>query len=211
MMKVLAIVGAILLVAGIAGAAEYHFEFQCTGQGNMVQDSPPVYTGSINTGDLAPGTWLIEIDDTGWPGTADQAARWDHIWLTYYVYNPVAFVWIGTFDDNYLYIEKTGEGSMQGIASMEFQIIDFDMDGVMDPNECIDGLSGAVIIIEDGTGIYATLCGDGTYQGGYDRDCYVANPTYMLDDVWFTMYLDLTECGMDTEASTWSAVKGLFR
>jgi hypothetical protein len=211
MMRFIAIAGAVLLIAGVAAAQEYHFEFQCDGVGNMLQDSPPVYTGDIFSGDLAPGSWLIQIDDTGWPGTGDPVARWDYLYLNYYVYDPGPGIWTGTFEDNYLYVEKTGQGSMQGIASMEFQIIDFDYDGVIDPEECIDGLSGAVIIIEDGTGIYATLCGQGTYQGGYDRDCYVANPTYGLDDVWFTMYLDLDECGMATEASTWSAVKSLFK
>jgi hypothetical protein len=198
-----------LLVAGVA-AAQVHYEFHCAGTGNMVQDSPVVYAGNIDGGDLAPGVWSITVNDAGWPPTSTPAARWDHIWLTYYVYDPGLMIWTGFFDNNILYLEKTGQGSMSGTCDMTFQIIDMNGNGIMDPEECMDGLSGAVIIIEDGTGIYAHLCGDGTYEGFYFRDCGVGSPTYMLDNVDFNMQLDLEDCGMSTQPATWSAVKALF-
>jgi hypothetical protein len=209
MKKVLVLAAAALLVAGVA-AAQVHYEFHCAGSGNMVQDSPPVYSGNIDGGDLAPGTWSMETDDTGWPSIATPAARWDYIWLNYYVYDPGPQIWTGFFDGNALFLEKTGQGTMHGICDMTFQIIDLDGDGVLDPEECMDGLSGAVIIIEDGTGIYTHLCGDGTYEGFYFRDCDAGSPTYMLDDVNFNMQLDLEDCGMAAEPATWSAVKALF-
>ena len=99
---------------------------------------------------------------------------------------------------------------MQGTCDLTFQIIDMDGDGVVDPGECMDGLSGAVIIIQDGTGPYAQLCGQGTYEGFYFRDCDTGSPTYMLDNVDFNMQLDLEDCAMATGSSTWSAVKSLF-
>lgn len=209
MKRVLALAAATLLVAGVA-AAQVHYEFHCAGSGNMVQDSPPAYTGNIDGGDLAPGTWLMQVDDTGWPSIATPALRWDHIWVTYYVYDPGPQIWTGFFDGNYLFLEKTGQGTMQGVCDMTFQIIDLNGNGTLDPEECMDGLSGAVIIIEDGTGIYAHLCGDGTYEGFYFRDCDEVSPTYMLDNVDFNMQLDLEDCGMDTKPATWSAVKALF-
>jgi hypothetical protein len=210
MRKVLISVAAVLLLVGVAGA-QYHYEFHCAGMGNMVQESPVVYTGNIDGGDLAPGIWQITVPDAGWPGTGDWAARWDHIWATYYTYDGGSQVWTGFFDGNHLYLEKTGAGSMQGTCDMTFQIIDLNGNQIMDPEECMDGLSGAVIIIEDGTGIYAQLCGDGTYEGFWFRDCDTGSPTYMLDMVDFNMFLDLEECGMGTDASTWGAVKSLFR
>lgn len=209
MKKALVLFAVTLLVASVA-YAQVHFEFHCTGSGNMVKNSPVVYSGAIDGGDLAPGTWFIDVDDGAWPPVGDDAVRWDHIWVEYYVYEPGAYIWTGTFDNNDLYLEKTGVGSMQGTCDLTFQIIDMDGDGIVDPEECMDGLSGAVIIIQDGTGPYAQLCGQGTYEGFYFRDCGVGSPTYMLDNVDFNMQLDLDDCGMANSPSTWSAVKSLF-
>jgi hypothetical protein len=209
MKKVLAMVAVALLVAGVA-AAQVHYEFHCAGTGNMVAYSPPVYSGNIDGGDLAPGTWLMTvIEDGSWPDLTDPAARWAYIWTTYYVYDPGLLIWTGVFDCT-LDLEKNGQGTMFGYCDLVFQVIDMNGNGVMDPEECMDGLSGAVIIIEDGTGIYAHLCGDGTYEGFYFRDCDEIGPTYMLDNVDFNMQLDLEDCGMDTKPATWSAVKALF-
>lgn len=215
MKRLLVTVIATLLLVGIAGA-QVHFEFHCTGIGNMVQDSPPVYTGNIDGGDLAPGTWTITINEPPdeWPdpgGPDDPNGRWDYLFEHYYVYDPDARTWTGFFQNNDLYLVKTDQGSMTGICDMTFQIIDVNGNGVIDAFECLDGLSGAVIIIQDGTGIYSHLCGDGTYEGSYYRDCTLGSDTYMLDNVSFDMYLDLEDCAMGTEASTWSCVKSLFR
>ena len=209
MKKALVLFAAALLIASVA-YAQVHYEFHCTGAGNMVKNSPVDYTGAIDGGDLSPGTWLITVEDAGWPAVGDDAVRWDHIWLNYYTYDPGAYIWTGAFENNYLYLEKTGVGSMTGICDLNFQIIDMDGDGIVDPSECMDGLSGAVIIIQDGTGPYAQLCGQGTYEGFYFRDCDTGSGTYMLDNVDFNMQLDLDDCGMANSPSTWSAVKSLF-
>jgi len=211
MRKVLIATAAVLLLAGFASAAPITYSFHCAGTGNMVKDSPVVYSGNIDTGDLAPGIWTMTIDDAGWPAVGDDAARWAYLYSTYYTYDPVGFLWDGFFQQNLLYLNKTATGVMNGDCDMSIQIIDFNMNGIIDGNECFDGLSGAVIIIQDGTGAYAQLCGNGTYNGSYFRDCAEASPTYMLDNVDFNMQLDLEDCAMGAEASTWGAVKGLFR
>jgi hypothetical protein len=213
MMKRLVLVfAACLLVAGVA-SADITVDFFGIGTGNMVADiGAVVYSGQIVAGDLAPGIWSISLDDTGWP--VDPGPRWDYIWNTFYVYEPgTPDVWTAVFDTPLLatrpllYIEQTGVGSMSGVADMRFQVTDWDGDGVLDPDECAgDGLTGTVIIIEDGTGDFASLCGDGTYQGGYTRDC-----TTWHDDVQFQMSIDLYECGMATEPASWGAIKALYQ
>jgi hypothetical protein len=212
MRKVLVLVAATMLLAGVVHA-QVHFEFHCAGTGNMVKNSPIIYSGAIDGGDLAPGEWTVTVLDPQppWPPTGDDAVRWDYIWTNYYVYDPGLFVWTGTFNNNPLYLEKYSVGSMNGICDLNFQIIDMNGNGIMDPEECADGFSGAVIIIQDGTGDYVQLCGTGTYEGFYFRDCDTGSGTYMLDNVDFNMSLDLEDCGMGTDASTWGGVKSLFR
>lgn len=210
--KLVLLFAACMLVAGLA-SAEVFKNFFCDGYGDMVGDvGSVVYTGSILGGDLAPGIWSVSIDDTGWP--TDPGARWDYLWNTFYVYTPGSpSVWIATFDSPLLatrpvlYLEHTGHGSMSGVADMRFQYIDQDNDGVLDADECSgNGLSGMVIIIEDGVGEYASLCGNGSYQGGFTRDC----DTH-ADHVQFQMSLALHDCGMGTEPASWGAVKALYQ
>jgi hypothetical protein len=210
MRRILIVGVAVLICAGVAGAQEINYAFGCAGSGNMVKDSPVIYSGTIDTGDLAPGNWTMTIDDAGWPAVGDDAVRWAYIFANYYTYNPSLYVWDGFFQNNLLWLEKTATGTMTGDCDMSLQIIDMNRNGTIEPNECQDGLSGAVIIIEDGTGAYQQLCGDGTYNGSYFRDC-VEGATYMLDNVSFNMQLDLIDCSMSTEASSWSAVKSLFK
>ena len=210
MRKVLIATAAVLLLAGIA-SAQVTYSFHCGGTGNMVKDSPVIYSGNIDTGDLAPGTWTVTIPDAGWPSVGDDAARWAYIFANYYTYDPIACVWDGFFQQNPLRLEKTALGVMNGDCDMSIGIVDGNFNGVVDGSECFNGLSGAVIIIQDGTGIYAELCGNGTYNGAYFRDCDELSATYMLDAVDFNMQLDLQDCAMSADASTWSAVKNLFR
>ena len=212
MKKVLVAVAVLMLACGVANAwVEY--DFFCEGTGNMVKTSPVVYGGSVYAGALAPGTWTITVPDAGWPSIADPAGRWSHIWSTYYEYNPATWIWTGEFQLCSLYLVHTGAGTMRGTCSVNFQVQDFNKNGILDSDECMDGFSGAVIIINEGTGNYAELCGNGSYSGFYARSCDLApsDPDYMLDVVDFEMLLWLDECGMGTEPATWGAVKALFR
>lgn len=209
MKKVFVFFAAALLVAGTASAYQT-YTFHCDGFGNMVAQQPPVYTGGITGPDLSPGDWTMTLMTSGWPGIGDPAARWAYIWSNYYAltYDDFFCIWTGTFDCE-LDLVHTGVGTMNGICDLTFQILDGDCDQILDPEECSDGLSGAVIIIHEGTGAYAELCGNGSYSGNYYRNC--TEPDYMLDEVHFDMELLLDECGMGTDLSTWGAVKALFR
>lgn len=203
------IVLAALVSLSVGAAYAQHFEFHCSGTGNMIAFDDPVYSGTIDSGDLAPGHWWMEVNDDGWPSASNPQLRWAYVWDNYYVYDPGAQVWTGIFDC-ILDLEHTGYGTMHGVCDLTFQHIDLDGDMNLDPEECANGLSGAVIIINEGTGSYADLCGDGNYQGAFFRVCDQGQD-WMNDYVDFDMYLDLEECGLATEQSTWASVKALFR
>jgi hypothetical protein len=214
MMKALVIAVAVLMISGVAGAYT-EYQFTCFGHGNMPVESPVLYTGQIQSGALAPGTWTIHVPDAGWPSIADPGARWAYIWNTYYApnYSPAPdYLWTATFDNCTFDLVHTGVGTLHGVGDITFQVLD-DGNQILDPWECSDGVSGAIIIIHEGTGLYAELCGNGSYSGFYSRSCDLVpgQPDYMFDDVNFIMTLWLEECGMATEASTWGAVKALFR
>ena len=207
MKKVLVVFAAAMLVAGAAGAYDT-YSFHCAGAGDMVNVSPCVYSGGIDGGDLAPGTWSWIIDDAGWPSVLDPAARWAYIWTNYYAGHYVAGNWTGTFDGHDLYLEKTGNGTLSGVCDVTFQITDYDQDGILDPDECMNGLSGVMIIINEGTGEFAELCGQGSYSGYYMRDCGGSWADLVVD---FDVELNLAPCAMGTEPSTWGSVKALFQ
>jgi len=213
MMKALVIALALMLVYGVAGAFT-EYEFTCTGHGKMAVESPVLYHGTIIGGDLTPGTWTITIPDAGWPSISDPAARWAYIWDTYYApnYSPAEMLWTAEFDNSAFYLVHTGVGTLRGVGDITFQILD-DGNQILDPWECSDGVSGAIIVIHEGTGLYAELCGNGSYSGFYTRSCelFPGQPDYMYDSVDFIMTLWLEECGMSNDASTWGAVKALFR
>jgi hypothetical protein len=154
----------------------------------------------------------MTVNDLGWPPVTNPAARWAYIWNNYYAPNFDGTIWTGTFDC-VLDIVHTGIGTLNGICDLTFQFFDFNGNQILDDEECMDGLSGAVIIIHEGTGLYAELCGTGSYSGDYSQTCTVvpSDPNYMLDAVHFDMILGLDECGLGTEQSTWGAVKALFR
>lgn len=207
-MKTLTVVAAICVCFGTAFAYQ-EFSFHCVGSGNMIMFDQPVYSGTIDGGDLAPGLWWMHVDDTGWPPASNPQLRWAYVWQNYYDYDPSAQIWTGMFDCT-LDLEHIGYGTMHGICDLTFQLIDLDGDMILDPEECANGLSGAVIIIHEGTGVYSELCGDGNYEGGFFRVCD-EGPDWMNDFVDFQMYLDLEECGMAAQPSTWAAVKALFK
>jgi len=216
------IVGTLLLLApavlmfswGAALAVE--MDFMGDGYGSLMV-SPVVYGGNITWGDLAPGTWELTLDDTGWPSDQDSAARWNYIWDTYYApnYDPSGHVWIATFDSTTLatvpriYLEHTGVGHMSGVVKLRIQVTDTDGDGVLDDNEICDGdFSGIVIIIKDGSGAYAGWCGDGYYFGSYTKpNC----ATDMTDYVQAMMHLSVDDCAVDVASSTWGKIKLMYK
>jgi hypothetical protein len=210
----------VLAVAALATAA-YGQEttfiwFYGAGTGDFM-DSPVVFGGAMDPGgDIVDGSWSITIPDDGWP--TDPADRYTHIWNTYYAPNYTPgnpSFWKGYFDVQHgapdmnalSIIDDTNGGVMNGICSVEIQVQDLDNDGVLDEGEfCSGSLSGLVIIIRDGTGVYDGMCGTGNYFGSYVKDCPATSETWN-----FGMYLWLEDCTTPTEDATWGAIKAMYQ
>ena len=61
MKKALVLFAAALLIASVA-YAQVHYEFHCTGAGNMVKNSPVDYTGAIDGGVDSNGVCQVLAD-----------------------------------------------------------------------------------------------------------------------------------------------------
>jgi hypothetical protein len=190
--------------------------FYGAGTGDFM-DSPPVFEGPMDPGgDIEDGWWSITVPDAGWP--LDPVARSAHIWNTFFAPNYAPgnpSFWTGYIDDdhglpelNALAIQDdTWGGTMTGTCSVQIQVQDLNNNGVLDEGEfCTGSLSGIVIIIRNGTGVYDGMCGTGNYFGSYTKDC--PNTT----ENWnFGMYLWIEDCTTPVEDATWGAIKALYQ
>lgn len=216
-MRALAILVTIAIVAlASAASAETFMWFFGAGNGDFA-DNPPVFAGGMDPGgDILVGSWSITLDDTGWPTTspAREAYIWDTFYAPYYTPGTPGF-WKGYFDTEHglssmsdLYIaDDTNGGTMVGICTIEIQVQDLNNNTVLDEGEfCSGSLTGLVIIIREGTGVYDGMCGTGNYFGSYLKDCPLTYETWN-----FGMYLWLDDCSTPVQETTWGAIKALYQ
>jgi hypothetical protein len=194
-----------------------HIEYGFSGYGNFLV-SPVQYTGSIDSGEplLVGGTWNMWVDDTGWPPDTDQLVRWNHIDATYFApnYDAGLGTWTGTFDETTCASSPTWDaghtlGSLSGTASLQITISDFDFDAVIDADErSFSIFSGTLIVVKNGTGIWAGYCGLGSFSGTSMN----SDPWNFADDyVEGYTILDIEDCGVPAEEVTWGAVKNIYK
>ena len=215
-MRAFLIIIAVAVLATAAYGQETFFWFYGAGTGDFM-DSPPVFGGAVDPGgDITVGSWSITVPDDGWP--TDQVDRTTYIWNTFYapnyeVGNPG--FWKGYFDidhgltamNDLEIVDDTNVGTMTGICSVEIQVQDINNNGVLDEGEfCNGSLSGIVIIIREGTGVYDGMCGTGNYFGTYIKDCPATTETWN-----FGMYLYIQDCTSPVEDTTWGAIKALYQ
>jgi hypothetical protein len=214
----LVVVSAYLIICGpVAAQVPAHIEYDFSGTGNLVV-SPVVYSGSIDAGEplLVGGTWTIQIDDTGWPGDAEKGVRWSYIDATYFApnFNPVVLSWTGVFNS-----ETTASapqwragrgdvGDLVGTTEIQFTIQDFDFDAIIDPDErMLMVASGTIIVVKNGTGIWAGYCGLGSFSG------YTENPdpwNWADDSIVGGTVLDIEDCAVATDDVTWGHIKSAY-
>lgn len=193
-------------------------EFDFEGLGNMVMDSPPIYMTDIIAGDplVLGGTWWFEIDDSDWPDPGDPDTRWNYILDNYFTYNGApTYNWTAVFSDANLPQKPIWElshpinGTMGGTLVLAMTFPDWDQNGVMDPLDRMYGMiSGTMIVMKYGTGLFSTHCGIGAYNGTLTN----ADPLAHADDfIEGHCLLDLINCSIGTSEKSWSALKKLYR
>jgi len=212
---------ALLMAPAFAGAQlppSLSVEFNFEGTGNAVMNSPVVYSGDVISGDplVVGAAWTVTIDDSGWPGVGNPQARWDYIFGNYFEYEgaPVNS-WTAVFDETNLpskpvwRIDHPTNGMMGGTLIVVVTYSDWDCDGQLDIEERMQGVfSGNLVVMKYGTGTFAGYCGEGAFNGGLMN----ADPANWMDDyVDGAGLLNLEDCRIGTERTTWSAVKSLFR
>ena len=219
-MRALLIVLAVAALATAAYGQETFVWFYGAGTGDFM-DSPVVFGGAMDPGgDITDGSWSVTVPDATWP--TDPTARAAHIWDTFYAPNYTPgnpSFWKGYFDIEHgaedmnalTIIDNTNGGSMAGICSVEIQVQDLNNNGVLDGEDefeefCTGSLSGLVIIIRNGEGIYDGMCGTGNYFGSYIKDCPATTETWN-----YGMYLWLEDCTTPVENATWGAIKALYQ
>jgi hypothetical protein len=193
-----------------------HIEYNFSGSGNFMV-SPVQYSGPITAGEptLVGGTWQLNIDDTGWPSDADKLVRWNYIDATYFApnYDDVSHSWTGLFDENTTATQPTWAcghtlGSLGGTAVVQITISDFDLDQHIDVDErSFTTFSGTLIVVKNGTGIFAGYCGLGSFSG-YSTN---SDPANWADDyVEGYTILDIEDCSIPIEQVTWGQIKELY-
>jgi hypothetical protein len=214
-MRALLIVFVVAALATVASGETFVW-FYGVGTGDFM-DSPPVFQGAMDPGgDIDTGSWTITVPDAGWP--TEPVARAAYVWNTFYAPNYTPgnpSFWEGYFDidhgasdmNSLAIVDDTNGGTMTGICSIQIQVQDINNNAVLDEGEfCSGSLSGLVIIIRNGTGVYDGMCGTGNYFGSYAKDC--PNTT----EAWnYGMYLWLEDCTTPVEDATWSSIKALYQ
>lgn len=205
-----------LVLPASAMAAWLFFGFQLSG---TIMDTPAQYTGPLTYG--ADGTFTFTLDDSGWPDPADQAARWDYIFNTYFAMNydngtPGAFNWKGYIDGWYAIDMSNAPPGFNGYISGEFRpeitLKDQDGDGIFDPFEREGDLNSI-------NGVFTVACGAGTGElehrsgGGAMQNNGLSFAFGPVIDVLpdGSGNVDLDDCSSGAEPSSWGKVKALYR
>lgn len=204
------------------GAATITFAFNLNGGGSLL-NSPAVFQGIITSGPMNGGSFVIEIDDSGWPidnpGTPEDE-RWDHLLAEFFTYDntPGGERWLGYFPAQgallppVIWRFSNGGDQLGGIIRyFIITILDSDQDGDVDQDELANQAVAANfnVHIEQSQGVYFGMCGFGTGNGNLEN----FDPS--MDDVLTipvgNLYLRDASCAVPVEESTWGAVKVLYR
>jgi hypothetical protein len=208
-----------------ASAAFLTETFALSGNGSFMA-SPPVFSGNIIAGTLAPGTFWFRLDDTGWPaddnGTSNNE-RWDYIFSNYFQYDPTpgAEGWDGRFPSGMLgdYAPQwrfyTAAGDTCGGLTTSFTVTirDYNADGIMQDSEYINKVFsiGLFCYINFGTGEFQSFCGQGNCSGTLDLlDDASWNEGFNVPSVSSAsgrLYLRDSNCTTGTSESSWGKIK----
>ncbi|MBP2680829.1 MAG: hypothetical protein H6Q78_692 [Candidatus Krumholzibacteriota bacterium] len=177
----------------------------------------------MTAGTLYPGTFVIDIDDVIWPAdnpSTPQNERWNYVFTNYFRYDnstPGAEKWTAYFPPLPVQLPVVTwsfyhNGDKVGgiFQSLIVTISDRNANGVVDPTELtLQAVAGNLVAhVEQGTGIYAGFCGQGSMNGtleGYD----ISQP-YVLTISTGSLLLRNFSCSVGAEERTWGAVKEIY-
>lgn len=210
-------VGLVVFLSSGVLALPSHMEYDVAGTTNFLL-SPVVWNGTVTAGEplLLGGYWTVTISDGGWPPASNKPARWAYIDATYYTpnYNPYTYSWTATFDENttafpvFWSSGRAGVGEMTGTATLQTTISEFDFDGMIDPDErAFIVFSGTLIVVKNGTGVFAGYCGLGSFSG------WMTNPdpvNWADDQFTLSTILDVEDCSLPVREVNWGIVKNMY-
>lgn len=221
----LMVVVSLALVFGTASAgwaANQTVSFSLNGAGSLL-NSPAVFQGIIDSGPMSGGSFVISIDDTGWPidnpGTPNNE-RWDYLLANFFTYDntPNGESWTGYFPEQggllppVLWHFMNGGDQLGGVIRfLIITILDSDADGIVDQDELANqAVAGNFHShIEQSEGAYYGWCGFGSGNGNLEN----FDPS--MDDILTisvgNLFLRDVSCAVPVEETTWGAVKVLYR
>jgi len=99
-------------------------------------------------------------------------------------------------------------GDLLGTTEVQFTIQDFDFDSLIDPDErMLMVVSGTIIVVKNGTGIWAGYCGLGSFSGYTEN----ADPwNWAEDHIVGGTVLDIEDCAVATQDVTWGQIKSAY-
>ena len=197
--------GLLFALAGVAQA-----QTSCgTNDFELISDSavaqglmniPAKYAGFITSGNLSPGLWALNIDDTGWPTSAN--ARRSHI-ISMYTYNSGNETFTLTLPMESVDIMLDGpDQTFQGVASVTFVIQD-NGNGTISNSEFNNAQAVTMNVDASCAGTGTALC------GGVGSGAGSANPTIITTPLTGT--LATSTCATAVVENPWGGVKKLFR
>jgi hypothetical protein len=203
-------------------AANQTVSFTLNGSGSLL-NSPAVFQGIIDSGPMSGGSFVISVDDTGWPidnpGTPNNE-RWDYLLANFFTYDntPNGEAWNGYFPEQggllppVIWHFTNGGDQLGGVIRyLIITILDSDQDGEVDQDELANQSVAANFHshIEQSTGAYFGWCGFGTGNGNLE------NFDPGMDDILTisvgNLFLRDASCAVPVEETTWGAVKELYR
>ena len=198
--------GLLFALAGVAQAQTScgTNDFELASDASVTQGimaSPAKYEGFIITGTLSPGTWDIQIDDTGWP--AGGSARRSHL-MSMYTYDAGSGTFSMTLPMLKVQIMLAGpDQTFDGVASVTFTATDSNGNGSFNNNE-FNGDQTVTMSVD------ATCAGTGTALcGGMGAANGSADPNLVNTPLAGALQTD--PCVTAVSESLWGDVKKRFR
>ena len=209
------------LATGAMGATQT-VQFSLNGSGALL-NSPVVFQGTIDSGPMSPGLFVIQIDDAGWPlddpGTPGNE-RWNYLLTNFFTYDNTAGGqhWDGYFPKQGTLLPpvtwrfgKNGDRLGGVIRYLIITIRDSDADGMVDQDELANQMVAANFQchVEQSGGAYDGWCGAGSANGNLED--FDPNMDDLLTISVGNLLLRDFGCAVHADAKTWGALKQMYR